>query len=196
MATAASPSIDAVRALAFDFTMAEEGREKYTDDPRDPGGPTKYGVALNYNRDVIPDKDGNGVIDARDVKLLDEADARRIYTEKYWKPNRCDAMPGPVAFMYADMVFNPGPGAAANLLQKSLVALGASIAVDGRVGPATLAAMGQVWLKDPAALLAELTARRQQYYGTRGGFATYGLGWARRSDRCLTAALRLLWGIA
>lgn len=195
MATA-TPSMDEVRALAFDFSMAEEGRDTYTDDPRDPGGPTKYGIALNYNRAIIPDKDGNGVIDARDVQLLTEADARRIYAGKYWQPNRCDAMPAPLAFMYADMVFNPGPGAAANLLQRSLVALGASIAVDGRVGPATLAAVGQVWLRDPAGLLTELTARRQQYYGTRGGFATYGLGWARRADRCLTASLRLLWGIA
>ncbi len=88
------------------------------------------------------------------------------------------------------------PGAAAGLLQRSLVSLGADIAVDGRLGPATLAALGRIWLADKAGLLTELTARRQRYYGTRGGFARYGLGWSRRADRCLTAALRLLWGIA
>lgn len=196
MSTAASPTIDEIRALAFDFCMEQEGGDAYTNDPHDPGGPTKYGIALNYNRKVIPDKDGNGVIDAADVLLLTEADARKIYDEVYWRPNRCDAMPGPVAFIYADMVFNPGAGAAASLLQRSLVSLGAHIATDGKVGPATLAALGKVWLADGAGLLTELTARRQQYYGTRGGFARYGLGWSRRADRCLTAALRLLWGIA
>ena len=43
---------------AFGFSMSEEGRDKYTDDHRDAGGPTKWGMALNYNRDIIPDKDG------------------------------------------------------------------------------------------------------------------------------------------
>ena len=50
---------------SFHFTMDEEGGETYTNDPRDPGGPTKYGVALNYNLGTIPDKDGDGKITAR-----------------------------------------------------------------------------------------------------------------------------------
>lgn len=42
----------------------KRGTPLYTNDPRDPGGPTKYGIALNANRAAIPDKDGNGIINA------------------------------------------------------------------------------------------------------------------------------------
>lgn len=182
-----------VLELAFTFTMREEGAERYTDDPRDPGGPTKYGIALNYNRKVIPDKDGNGVIDARDVQRLTEEDARRIYETVYWTPNKCDRLPAPLALMYADMVFNPGPGAAPRLLQEALnEACGAKLTVDGVVGAATLAAAGRAELN---VLLPELAARRQRYYVSRSGWNAYGNGWTRRVMRCLCAAQRLAWGV-
>ena len=179
--------------LAFAFTMREEGAERYTDDPRDPGGATKYGIALNYNRRVIPDKNGDGVIDARDVRLLTEDDARRIYETVYWTPNKCDRLPAPLALMYADMVFNPGPGAAPKLLQQALNdACGAKLAVDGVVGAATLAAVCRAELN---VLLPELAARRQCYYAARSGWPRYGLGWTRRTMRCLAAAQRMAWGV-
>lgn len=190
------PDMDEIRDLAFDFCMREEGGCKYTNDPADPGGPTKYGVALNYNRSVIPDKDGNGVIDARDVQALTEADARSIYREVYWNRNRCNQLPGALAFMYGDMVFNPGPGAAPKLLQQSLNALGANLLVDGMLGPQTLAEAAVQCRADAPALLGELCARRAQYYASRPGFGRYGLGWLRRSQRCLASALRLCWDLA
>lgn len=183
-----------VLSLAFAFSMGEEGGERYTDDPRDAGGPTKYGVCLAYNRAVIPDKDGNGVIDARDVQALTEADARRIYETVYWAPHKCDRLPGPLALMYADMVFNPGPGAAPKLLQQALNAVRReTLAVDGKIGPATLAAVERA---DLESLLVELAARRQGYYASRPQWAVYGNGWTRRTLRSLTAAQRLLWGVA
>lgn len=176
--------------LAFAFSMNEEGREKYTNDPRDAGGPTKYGIALNYNRSVIPDKDGNGVIDARDVQLLSESDARTIYQTVYWTPNKCDALPPALAFMFADMVFNPGPGAAPKLLQKSLnQACNVILSVDGKIGPATLAA---VCGADLSRLLPELASQRALYYVTRPGWQTYGTGWTRRTMRCLACATSIL----
>lgn len=173
---------------AFDFTMAEEGRAAYTDDPHDPGGPTKYGVALNYNRDVIPDKDGDGDIDAADVRLLTEADALVIYADRYWRPHIREEYPPALAFLLADMVFNPGPGAAPRLLQKALCACGQTVKVDGDVGPKTLAAVADA---DLPSLLHALTVQRLAYYRSRKGWPRYGRGWTARSDRCLAAALRL-----
>lgn len=178
-----------VRDAAFFFSMSEEGRETYTNDPSDAGGPTKWGVALNFNRHVIPDKDGNGFIDARDVQLLTEDDARRIYTTVYWIPNKCDLLPEPLAFIFADMVFNPGPGAAPKLLQQSLNTLGARLSVDGKIGPATLSALAST---DLSRLLPELATQRQRYYTTRPQWQRYGLGWTRRTMRCLAAATRIL----
>ena len=181
-------------ALAFAFSMQEEGRARYTDDPRDSGGPTKYGICLNYNRNVIPDKDGNGAIDARDVQQLTEDDARRIYETVYWTPNKCDRLPAPLALMYADMVFNPGPGAAPKLLQHALNEVcGARLVVDGKIGPATLAAVERAALE---LLLVELASQRQRYYASRSKWSVYGNGWTRRTMRCLATAHRLMWGVA
>lgn len=177
--------------LAFNFSMDEEGRARYTDDPRDAGGPTKYGIALNYNRSVIPDKDGNGVIDAKDVQLLSEEDARKIYLSVYWKPNKCDALPPALSIMYADMVFNPGPGAAPKLLQAALNACGAKLVVDGKLGAQSLAAANAA---DLSKLLPELAAERQRYYVTRPKWDTYGKGWTRRTMRCLACCTRVLSG--
>lgn len=70
---------------SFHFTMDEEGGETYTNDPRDPGGPTKYGVALNFNLGTIPDKNGDGKITALDVRMMEEADALVIYRDRYWR---------------------------------------------------------------------------------------------------------------
>ena len=97
---------------SFHFTMDEEGGETYTNDPRDPGGPTKYGVALNFNLGTIPDKNGDGKITALDVQLLEEADALVIYRDRYWRPGKCDALPDALALAHADTLYNIGPGAA------------------------------------------------------------------------------------
>lgn len=177
--------------LAFYFSMDEEGRSRYTDDPRDSGGPTKYGIALNYNRSVIPDKDGNGVIDAKDVQLLNEEDARNIYLSVYWTPNKCNALPDALAIMHADMVFNPGPGAAPKLLQAALNTCGAKLAVDGKLGQKSLQAANTV---DLSKLLPELAAERQRYYVSRPKWDIYGKGWTRRTMRCLACCMRVLHG--
>ena len=107
---------ESIMMRAFRFTMEQEGGATYTNDPRDPGGPTKYGVTLNFDRGSIPDKDADGDIDFRDVQLLSEADALVIYREDYWIPGRCDAMPDALALAHADSMYNLGCGAAPELI--------------------------------------------------------------------------------
>ncbi|WP_417292767.1 glycoside hydrolase family 108 protein [Desulfovibrio porci] len=176
---------------AFGFSMGEEGRDKYTNDPRDAGGPTRWGMALNYNRDIMPDKDGNGVIDAADVKQLTEADALAMYEKRYWRPGIKPEYPDALAFMLADMMLNPGPGATPRLLQKSLNACGQKVDVDGDIGGQTLAAVASV---DLVSLLRALADQRLAYYRSRPRFPVYGRGWTSRTRRCLEAALQIARG--
>ena len=176
---------------AFIFSELEEGRDKYTNDPRDAGGPTKWGMALNYNRDIMPDKDGNGVIDAADVKQLTEADALVMYEKRYWRPNIKPEYPAALAFMLVDMMLNPGPGAAPRLLQQALCTCGQKVDVDGDVGGQTLAAVAAVAAVDLVPLLRALADQRLAYYQSRPKFPVYGRGWTGRTKRCLEAALQI-----
>lgn len=176
---------------AFSFSMGEEGRDKYTDDPRDAGGPTKWGMALNYNRDIIPDKDGNGIINAADVQQLTEADALAMYEKRYWRPNIKPEYPDALAFMLVDMMLNPGPGATPRLLQKACNACGQKVDVDGDIGGQSLAAVSVV---NPLALLRALADQRLAYYQSRPKFPVYGKGWTARTRRCLDAALQMAQG--
>ena len=176
---------------AFGFSMSEEGRDKYTDDPRDAGGPTKWGMALNYNRDIMPDKDGNGIIDENDVRLLEEPDALVMYEKRYWRPNIKPEYPNALAFMLVDMMLNPGQGAAPKLLQKALNDCGQHVDVDGDIGGQTLAAVAAV---DLVSLLRALADQRLAYYQSRPKFPIYGKGWTGRTRRCLEAALQIAGG--
>ena len=179
---------DEVIRKAMDSILEFEGSE-YTNDPDDAGGPTKWGVSLVYNKDVIPDKDGDGNITAADVKKLTKDDAIAIFKKRYWDASVCDKLPLPVAFEYVDMVVNPGPGAAPKLLQQALNKLGNKLDVDGKVGPLTLKAVAAA---DQAKLIQALAQERKAYYETRPKFWKYGKGWTIRANRCRQTALTLI----
>ena len=184
---------ESIMMRAFRFTMEQEGGATYTNDPRDPGGPTKYGVTLNFDRGSIPDKDADGDIDFRDVQLLSEADALVIYREDYWIPGRCDAMPDALALAHADSMYNLGCGAAPKILQRAINCCGLSVEVDGKIGPRTLKAVCH--LEDSGRLEDLIRAQadeRLRYYQSRPGWRTYGRGWRARTERCYLECLKVL----
>lgn len=174
---------------AFKFSMKEEGGDKYTNDPRDPGGPTKYGVCLTYNRVAIGDRNKDGKIDAEDVKLLTEEDAMKIYRERYFDAWKCGEFPPAIAFLMADMVYNPGPGATPILLAKALNALGCNFYEGGGLHNKLISASYEV---DRRKLVEQLSEKRLAYYRSRKGWPTYGRGWTNRTNRCRDAALKLV----
>lgn len=129
----------------IDDVIAREGG--YTNHPADRGGPTRWGITEAVAR-------SSGYAGA--MRDLPESEAIAIYRRLYWlRPgfNRVAAHAPAVAAELFDTGVNMGPATAAGFLQRALNALnrGASdyedVAVDRRIGPATLAALSAFMAK-------------------------------------------------
>ena len=65
-----------VRQMAEEIVAREGG---YVNDPDDPGGATKYGVTIHTMRRLGLDLDGDGAVNAEDVRRLSRAQAVEIF---------------------------------------------------------------------------------------------------------------------
>ncbi|WP_448339616.1 putative peptidoglycan-binding domain-containing protein [Desulfovibrio piger] len=81
------------------------------------------------------------------------------------------------------------------ILQRAVNACGLGIAVDGKIGPATITAIRS--LEDDGRLgdlLRAQAAERLYYYKTRPGWPVYGRGWQARTQRCFDTCRAMLGG--
>ena len=83
---------------ALPFTLKKEGG--FSNDSRDPGGPTFKGVCL---RD-FPELQEKILTQT----LTDDEAAQLVYLPKYWLPTGCDALPYPLDCVAFDMAVNMG----------------------------------------------------------------------------------------
>lgn len=151
---------------AFALVIDHEGG--YSNDPRDPGGETKFGISKRSYPNV-------------DIAALTLGEAKAIYLKDFWEPLDAFNLPEQVTFVLFDMAVNMGKGAAARCLQRAL-----GVQADGIIGPVT---RDTVKTKDWRALLGEMTVQRIMFYSTLQTFQTYGLGWTRRSIKTLMEVL-------
>jgi lysozyme family protein len=154
------------RALAF--VLAAEGGAAITNDPRDVGGLTRFGISQkSYPR--------------LDIANLTRAQAEQLYRKDFWLAGCCDGLPAPVSLMHFDTAVNMGITTANTLLQ-----LAANVEPDGCVGPKSLAAINRMNRRD---LCIEYASRRIVRYAGIKAFDRFGLGWTRRTHACLALAL-------
>jgi lysozyme family protein len=113
----------------------------YVNNPADRGGPTRYGVTEAVAR-------AHGY--AGPMAMLPRDEAAAIYRRLYWLRPRFDQIADRaprVAAELFDTGANMGPAVAATFLQRALTALNRGgkdfpdLVPDGRVGPATVAAL-------------------------------------------------------
>jgi lysozyme family protein len=141
----------------------------YVNDPRDPGGETKFGIAKRSYTHL-------------DIKNLTRQHAIEIYRRDFWHRVRGDDLPRAVAFQALDAAVNHGMGNAVRWLQRA-----AGVADDGVIGPVTMAAINRA---DAADLVLLFNAERLDFYARLRTFDTFGRGWARRVSENLRHAAK------
>jgi lysozyme family protein len=153
---------------AFNFVLTAEGVD--SNDPADPGGFTRFGIAQKFHPEI-------------DVSKLTKEEAQEIYLTDYWGKIAGDSLPAPLALVVFDTAVQLNPGPAVRMLQ---VALG--VEPDGVVGAKTLAAIRNAGTK--RGLLERFLGARVVYYATRNN-PRYFAGWVRRCFDVHRAAIGL-----
>lgn len=140
----------------IDATIKAEGG--YVNDPADSGGATNYGITEKTAR-------ANGY--QGDMRSLPLSTAKQIYRSEYLvKPGFAD-FPSDVAAELFDTGVNMGTAKATEFLQRATNALsGAGLKVDGKMGPATKAAVN-AYLKSRSNASSILTKALNCLQGAR-----------------------------
>ncbi|WP_347404301.1 glycosyl hydrolase 108 family protein [Mesorhizobium sp. WSM4898] len=122
------------RNFARSLALVLRAEGLWSDNPADPGGATMKGVTLvNFRRYVKADAT------KADLRNITDDQVATVYRRFYWDAVAGAELPDGVDYAVFDFAVNSGPGRAAKYLQ---AACGASVVQDGRIGPATLAAVG------------------------------------------------------
>lgn len=154
----------------------------YTNDPRDPGGPTNFGITIfDYRKYVKP---GATAVDVRAMSLVD---AKKIYRDKYWDALRCDDLPPGVDDSVFDYGVNSGIGRSGKIL-RAVLGLPAN---DWHVTPAVLAEAAK---HSPAAIVVGIDDERLHFLHSLHTWPAFGVGWGRRVAEVKAFSLALANG--
>jgi len=171
---------------AFEFMLPREGGHKFTNDPDDPGGATKWGISLRTlakTNDLRFDIDGDGDIDIDDIKLADHDDAYNFYFRYFFKNTNykyiCDQG---VTNKIFDTAVNMGHPQANRCIQRACRAVGRYLVSDGKFGPKSLNAVNDL---DNARLLTAFRSEQAAVYRMiitkKPMMGKYKRGWYRRA---------------
>ena len=148
----------------MDVIMSDRIEGGLVNNPKDPGGMTKYGISKRAYPEL-------------DIEKLTPEDAREIYRTDYWDKIHGHLLPWPLCLFVMDAAVNQGVAPAVEMLQKTL-----GVKVDGVMGIVTTTAAAK--RKQAEVLPAFLTARMTRYIKTKG-FEDFGAGWFNRIFRLI-----------
>ncbi|MCP5037044.1 MAG: peptidoglycan-binding protein [Rhodobacteraceae bacterium] len=164
--------------IADDILDREGG---YVNDPDDPGGATNFGVTIHTLRRLGMDLNGDERVSEADVRSLTKDQARGIFVKHYFERPRIDTLPEPVQASVFDMYVNAG-GGAVRILQKLLRRMGHDLAVDGAIGPMTIAAAEAAYASAPGHFRDAYGIERRNYYYRLADNRPASRKYARRRD--------------
>ena len=146
--------------------IEREGGSRYTNDPVDPGGETKYGVSKKAYPDL-------------DIKNLTMGGAVAIYKDDYWIPAKVESLPEKLQGQYFDIVVNQGQTKAVRILQRACNGKNKDkIKIDGKIGKNTIKATLNL---EPDRLRAYRLMEYARLVLSRPKLEKYYYGWVRRA---------------
>ena len=167
-----------VREITEEIIAREGG---YVNDPDDPGGATKYGVTLGTMRRLGLDLDRDGRVTAADVQRLTRAQAADIFMEHYYVRTRVAELPEMLRATVYDMYVHAGSNAV-KILQRLIRDMRIEVAVDGVIGPETIAAARRAVAAAPARIGDAYGIARRNYYYALADARPASRKFARRRD--------------
>lgn len=154
--------MQSIDEIAREIVRREGG---FVNDPDDPGGATNFGVTIHTMRRLGLDLDGDGDIDAADVRRLSLEQAVGIFKRHYFVRPGIAQLPEALQASVFDMQVNAGNNAG-KILQRLVNDSGfGPLRVDGAIGPKTAAATERCFAA-MGDLMADAygIARRNYYY--------------------------------
>lgn len=157
-----------------------------SDHPADPGGITNYGITLNVLREDGPfgDIDGDGDIDADDIRQLTIEQAREIYNRQWWDRYGYGRIENQwIATKLLDLSVNMGPRQAHLIMQRALRATGYPVKQDGILGPVTIGAINNCAVKSALhiAMRSEAAGVYRLIIANKPELKPFIVGWLNRA---------------
>lgn len=145
-----------------------------SEDPRDPGGVTNFGISLAWAKDHLgADWDADRIIALRREQAIE------LYRIHFWTEQHLEEVADQwVSTKILDMTINCGLTGGGRLVQQAVHDCGAYLVLDGRIGPATCAAANRC---DQLELLTHLFAQSVAHYRSSPLYPSYKRSWLRRA---------------
>lgn len=140
----------------------------YTNHPKDPGGPTNFGITIFDYRKYI--KAGGT---AEDVRRMNVEEAKAIYKSKYWDVGRGDQLNPGVDYSVFDYGVNSGTGRSGKVLRRCC-------GMDASTSVVTAEVVAAANKRDPVVLADAINDERLHFLQNLKTWSTFGPGWGRR----------------